>query len=216
MDYIVNTDYKKSYIGDINENGGILKWEYDNKPDMVIVVSFPFYDDYSAEDIVNLLNNNRIDLDANDVCIKENVFCRTISTIQGKNVCKMTRSPATFLVFGCEKHDNTLIIYDEKNHSHNTCKVSAKIGYRTEKIIERKTSGRLFNKSTTEYAFSKITILDGASFFDGDLYYCFEGCSIKFFITKNMIGKPFFVKWYKNIYQPIIKANVDGITIERR
>ncbi len=69
MQLRVNKEYIDSYICEIEENSGILKWQYtkDTKVDCVLIVRTPFDSQIDISNIVEDINQNGIELEEDQI-----------------------------------------------------------------------------------------------------------------------------------------------------
>lgn len=209
-----------SYICEIEDNNGIIRWQYEknNRPDYVLILQTPFSSSIDINEVLNTINSSNISITVDKIItITSDISCKLVSVSPGmRGVYNVNVMPANYSVYGCKNDNGVLTVYDEKNKSHNQCKVSAIIEYKVEDNPVTISSGILFRRTETKYNFSKITIFDNKSYEDGVLYYTFEDCDIKFPIGKQMLEKPFFVKWFNNSKPPIIYSNRDGFKYRKR
>ncbi len=220
MCLVLDNKYENSYICEIEENAGIIRWQYEknSRPDYVLIVQTPFSSLIDIGEIIKSINDLNIVMTVDKVIpITAEISCKLTSVSQGnRGVYKVNIMPATYSVYGCKKENGELIIYEENNKNHNCCKVSAIIEYKVEDNPVSVSSGRLFRKTETKYNFSKITVFENKNYVDGVLFYTFDECEIKFPISKQMLGNPFYVKWYENSKPPIIRTNNDGFKPQKR
>lgn len=209
-----------SYICEIEDNNGIIRWQYEknNRPDYVLILQTPFSSSIDINEVLNTINSSNISITVDKIItITSDISCKLVSVSPGmRGVYNVNVMPANYSVYGCKNDNGVLTVYDEENKSHNQCKVSAIIEYKVEDNPVTISSGILFRRTETKYNFSKITIFDNKSYEDGVLYYTFEDCDIKFPIGKQMLEKPFFVKWFNNSKPPIIYSNRDGFKYRKR
>ena len=210
----------RPFICGIQENGGIIRWEYErqNKPDMVLIVRTRYGKCPDIELIQDLLSIQNGNLLSDQLIELDNeIACKFIRNIQGMSgVYKVNYTPASYSVYGCKSSNDCISIHLEQNGGHHQCNVSAVIEYKVENVKREITSGWLFNRSRESVSFSKIQIDPIDNYTDGALYYCFEGSDIIFPIGKSMIGKPFYIRWFQNKNHPIIRSRYSGYTAVKR
>ena len=220
MNIVLNNSFVSSYICEIEENSGIIRWQYEknSRPDYILIVQSPYASLVDIAEIIKTINDLNIKLSIDRIIpITSDISCKLTTVSQGmRGVYNVSVMPANYSVYGCKNENGVLTVYDEENKSHNQCKVSAIIEYKVEDNPVTISSGRLFRRTETKYNFSKISIFDNKSYEDGVLYYTFEDCDFKFPIGKQMLEKPFFVKWFNNSKPPIIYSNRDGFKYRKR
>lgn len=220
MNVVLDNSYSNSFICEIEENNGIIRWQYEknSRPDYVLIVQTPFSSLIDIGEVIKSINDLNIVMAVDKVIpITSEISCKLTSVSQGnRGVYNVNIMPATYSVYGCKKENGGLIVFKENNKNHNCCKVSAVIEYKVEDNPVSVSSGRLFRKTETKYNFSKITVFDNKNYVDGVLFYTFDECEIKFPISKQMLGNPFYVKWYENSKPPIIRTNYDGFKPQKR
>lgn len=220
MNILLNNDYDNSCICEIEENGGIIRWQYEknSRPDYVLIVQTPFSSLIDIGEVIKYINDLNIEITVDKVIpITSDISCKLTTVSQGnRGVYNVNIMPATYSVYGCKKENGELIVYEENNKNRNCCKVSAIIEYKVEDNPVSVSSGRLFRKTETKYNFSKITIFENKNYVDGVLFYTFDECELKYPICKQMLGNPFYVKWYENSKPPIIRTNYDGFKSQKR
>lgn len=216
----VNSSFESSFICDIEENGGIIKWQYDRngRPDYVLIVRMPYDSSVSLTELVSLINENSSELAEDKViALSQDISCKLVRSIQGRGgVYKVNYAPALYAVFGCMNQDDVLTVYDEESARQHICCVSAVIEYHVEDVPVSVTSGGLFHKKKIQYNFSRITVKQNDSYIDGALFYTFEGCPHRYNISKSMLGTPFFVRWFNNERNPILRSELKGYRVEKR
>lgn len=214
MQLRVNKEYIDSYICEIEENSGILKWQYtkDTKVDCVLIVRTPFDSQIDISNIVEDINQNGIELEEDQIVnVNSEISCKLAGKIQGKvGIYNAKDTPALYSVYGCKKENDYLTVYDEQESKYNQCNVRSVIEYSVEQMPILKKEGGFFRKIEKQYNFSKIVINPNKDYVDGALSYTFENYDISYPISKKMIGKPFFVRWLNDTNIPLIKANIEG------
>ncbi len=220
MCLLLNTDYNNSYICEIEENSGIIRWQYEknSRPDYILIVQTPFSSLVDIAGIIEIINESKKSLGLDKVVsITPNISCKLTSVSQGtRGVYNVNVMPANYSVYGCKSENGLLTVFDEENRNHNQCKVSAIIEYKVEDNPITVKQGNIFRKTEMKYNFSKITVYDNKNYTDGVLYYTFEDCEIKFPIGKKMLETPFYVKWFNNSKPPIIRSDFDGFKCRKR
>lgn len=220
MCLLLNKDYNNSYICEIEENSGIIRWQYEknSRPDYILIVQTPFSSLVDIAGIIEIINESKKSLGLDKVVsITSNISCKLTSVSQGtRGVYNVNVMPANYSVYGCKSENGLLTVFDEENRSHNQCKVSAIIEYKVEDNPITVKQGNIFHKTEMKYNFSKITVYDNKNYTDGVLYYTFEDCEIKFPIGKKMLETPFYVKWFNNSKPPIIRSDFDGFKCRKR
>lgn len=216
----VDNSCTTSFLCGIQENGGIVRWDYDrqHKPDLILIVRSRFGESPDIEEISALLNKQSTEL-LNDrtIDLGSEIACKFVRNIQGMSgVYKVNYTPATYSVYSCTKSDDCIKIYRGQNGKTYRCNVVASIEYRVDNETREVTSGILFNRTRVSYNFSKITIKGTNNYSDGALYYCFEGSEIRFPIGKSMLGQPFYVRWFQNTNHPIIRSQSIGYKAVKR
>ncbi len=220
MYFVLDNKFDNSYICEIEENSGIIRWQYEKncKPDYVLIVQTPFSSLIDISEVINEINESNVNivLDS-EIEVSSNISCKLISVSQGnRGVYSVKKMPANYSVYGCIKNDEEIIVFQEKNNNYNHCKVPAIVEYKVEDNPVSISSGKFFRKTETKHYFSKITVYDNKSYIDGALYYTFDECEIKFPIGKQMMDKPFFVKWFNNSKSPIVRTDCDGFKCRKR
>lgn len=219
MNIVLDNSFEESYICEIEESSGIIRWQYerDNRPDYILIVKTPFNSSEDIGEVLNIINAMGTNIVENEIIsVTPKIYCKLANVLQGnRGIYKVDIMPAVYSVYGCKMHNDKLIVFEEKNKSHNHCKVSAIIEYRIEEHPMSINEGKFFKRSNTIYYFSKITVLQNKNYIDGVLYYTFDGCETKFPIGQHMLGAPFFVKWYNNSKPPIIHADYDGFKCQK-
>lgn len=220
MNFFLNSEYNDTYICEIEENGGIIRWQYkkNSRPDYILIVQTPFSSLIDIDEVIDSINEGNIEIIVDKVIpITSTISCKLTSVSQGnRGVYNVNVMPATYSVYGCKIENEVLTVYDEENKNHNRCNVPAIIEYKIEDNPVSISSGRIFRRTETKYNFSKITVFENKSYTDGVLFYTFDGCEIKFPISKQMLGKPFYVKWYGNTKTPTIRTKNDGYKARKR
>ena len=152
----------RPFICGIQENGGIIRWEYErqNKPDMVLIVRTRYGKCPDIELIQDLLSIQNGNLLSDQLIELDNeIACKFVRNIQGMSgVYKVNYTPASYSVYGCKSGNDCISIHLEENGEHYQCNVSAVIEYKVENVKREITSGWLFNKSRESIYFSKIQI----------------------------------------------------------
>lgn len=220
MNILLNSEYNNTYICEIEENGGIIRWQYEknSRPDYILIIQTPFSSLIDIGEVINSINEMNIEIIVDKVIpITSTISCKLTSASQGnRGVYSVNVMPATYSVYGCKKENGDLTVYEEENKDRNRCKVSSIIEYKIEDNPVIISSGRVFRRTETKYNFSKITVFENKYYIDGVLFYTFDECEIKFPISKQMLGKPFYVRWYDNSKPPIIRTNYDGFKSQKR
>lgn len=220
MFLILDKNYDNSYICEIEENGGIIRWQYEknSRPDYILIVQTPFSSLIDIGEVIKSINEMNIEIIVDNVIpITTTISCKLTSVSQGnRGVYNVNVMPATYSVYGCKKENGDLTVYEEENKNRNRCKVPSIIEYKIEDNPVIISSGRVFRRTETKYNFSKITVFENKNYIDGVLFYTFDECEIKFPISKQMLGKPFYVRWYDNSKPPIIRTNYDGFKSQKR
>lgn len=210
----LNRDFNESFICEIEENGGIVRWQYErnNRPDYVLIVQTPFGALTDISDAVSLMNERRVILTLDQtVAVTPEISCRLTTVAQGaRGVFNVSVTPAVYSVYGCRKSDDTLTVYEEENKNHNRCPVSALIEYKADDFPVTIKKNFLWKKNETTYNFTKITLFKNKNYVDGALYYSFEDCDLKFPIGKHLVEKTFYVRWFNNEKRPVIRSGRDG------
>ena len=220
MNIVLDNSFNDSYICEIEENSGIIRWQYEknNRPDYVLIVQTPFFMAVDINEVIKTIKATNTDIVVDEVVsVTSNTSCKLATVSQGsRGVYSVGVMPATYSVYGCKMNNDELVVFEEKNKNHNSCKVSAIIEYKVEDHPISISEGRFFRKTEVKYNFSKITVFQNKSYTDGVLYYTFDDCGIKFPIGRQMLDTPFYVKWYNNSKPPIIRADYDGFKCRKR
>lgn len=216
----LNNRFEESYICEIEENGGIIRWLYEknSRPDNILIVQTPFSSLVDIAEIIKIINESkkRIELDK-VISIAPDISCKLTSVSQGtRGVYNVSVMPAIYSVYGCKNDNGVLTVFDEENKSHNQCRVSAIIEYKVEDNPITIRQGSIFHRTDTKYNFSKITVFENKSYKDGVLYYTFDECEIKFPIGKQMLEQPFYVRWFNNSKPPLIRSDYNGYKCRKR
>lgn len=210
----VDKSYDTLYISEIQETGGILRWEYDRaiKPDLLLLVQSDFGVAPDGDEVAELLNQKSFNIASDEpIILSEHLRCKFSRVAQGRSgVYKVSVAPATYTVYGCKRQDDLIILCVESNEKHYQCDVSATVEYHVDNESESIKKGHIFNRHVETYRFSKIFVTECSGYMDGVLYYSFDDCDIRFPISRKMLGKPFYVRWYQNKKQPIIKSQYEG------
>ena len=216
----VNSSFERSFICDIEENGGIMRWQYErnSRPEHVLIIRAPYEARVSLSEIVSLINSNPEEIVEDKVlALTPDINCKLVRSIQGRGgVYKVTYAPALYAVFGCVYEGEALAVYDQESARQNICRVSAVVEYHVEDVPITVTSGGLFHKKKIQYNFSKITVKQSDSYIDGALFYTFEGSPNRYNISKSMLGTPIFVRWFNNERNPILRSDLEGYRVEKR
>lgn len=220
MHVTLDKSFANSYICEIEENSGIIRWQYEknSRPDYLFIVQTPYSSSIDIDEVINIIVESKVNIEVNRiVTITSGISCKLISVSQGtRGVHSVNVMPANYSVYGCKIENGVLTVFQEENRNHNHCKVSAIIEYKVEDNLVSVTSGKLFRRAEARYNFSKITVFENKNYVDGALYYTFDECEIKFPIGKQMMEKPFFVKWFNNSKPPIIRSSQDGFKCRKR
>lgn len=220
MNVVLDNSISNSFISEIEENSGIIRWQYEkcNRPDYILIVQTPFSSLVDIAEIIRIINESKKSIELDKVIsITPDISCKLTSVSQGtRGVYNVNVMPANYSVYGCKKENGDLTVYEEENKDRNRCKVSSIIEYKIEDNPVIISSGRVFRRTETKYNFSKITVFENKYYIDGVLFYTFDECEIKFPISKQMLGKPFYVRWYDNSKPPIIRTNYDGFKSQKR
>lgn len=220
MRLMLDKNYENSYICEIEENSGIIRWQYEknNRPDYILIVQSPYASLIDIAEIIKTINDSNIKITIDRIIpITSDISCKLTTVSQGmRGVYNVNVMPANYSVYGCKNENGVLTVFDEENKSHNQCKVSAIIEYKVEETPISVRQGNFLHRTETKYNFSKITIFDNKSYEDGVLYYTFEDCDIKFPIGKQMLEHPFFVRWFNNSKPPLIRSDLDGYKYRKR
>ena len=220
MKIALDKNYTNSYICEIEENSGIIRWQYEKncRPDYVLIVQTPFSSMIDISDIINTIIDSNINIVIDKIIpVSSEISCKITSVSQGiRGVYSVNVMPANYTVYGCKNENGVLTVFQEENINRNSCKVSAIIEYKVEDNPISVSTGRLFRKTETKYNFSKITVFENKNYTDGALFYTFDKCELKFPIGKKMMDTPFFVKWFNNSDPPIIRSNHDGFIYRKR
>lgn len=216
----LDKNYEYSYICEIEDNSGIIRWQYEknNRPDYILIVQTPVSSLVDISEIVGIINDSKKSLELDKVIpVTSDISCKLISVSPGtRGVYNVRVLPAIYSVYGCKNEDGVLTVFEEENKRHNKCKVSAIIEYKIEDNPITIRQGNIFHRSEMKYNFSKITVFDNKNYEDGVLYYTFEECEIKFPIGKQMMEHPFYVRWFNNSKPPIIRSDFDGFKCRKR
>lgn len=212
-----NKNCDQSFICDIQENNGIVKWEYErnNKPELLLLVRTPFEVTADADEIARLLSGREINVNSDAlVSLNESVCCKFLRVSPGMNgVYNVTAAPATYTVFGCRRDGDGIVIFTEKNERHHSCCVPATLEYHVDiEDLKVKVKTGLLKSHYETHRFSKITVHHNPNYTEGALYYCFDGSDLQFPISKAMLGEPFYVRWYNGTNQPMIRSRYNGYT----
>lgn len=220
MSIVLDNSFDCSYICEIEENSGIIRWQYEKnvRPDYIFIVQTPFSTLVDISEVIKIINesNKSIDLDK-VVHLTSDISCKLTSVSQGaRGVYNVNVMPANYCVYGCKIKNGVLTVFDEENKNHNQCKVSAIIEYKVEDNPITVRQGNIFHRSEMKYNFSKITVFNNKNYKDGVLYYSFDECDIKFPIGRQMLERPFYVRWYNNSQPPLIRSDFDGFKCRKR
>lgn len=211
----VNKSCEQSFIINIQENNGIVRWEYEskNKPELLLIVRTPFEITPDADEIAQLMSERNFNGSSdNIVTLSEDIRCKFLRVAPGMSgVYNVIAAPATYTVFGCRRDGDGIVIYTEKNNRHHSCCVPALLEYHVDiEDLKVKVRTGLLKSHEEVHRFSKITVTNNPNYIEGALYYCFEGSNLQFPISKSMLGKPFYVRWYMGKNQPMIRSRFKG------
>lgn len=220
MNICVNKDYAESFIYETDENGGILKWQYEKniRPDYILIVRTPYGSIIDVDEVVNAVIETGAELSLDQtVSVTPQISCKLANVAQGsRGVLKVSVAPAVYSVYGCRKWDGCLIVFDEQNKNHIRCSVPASVEYKIEDTPVAVKTGSIFRRTEEIHNFSKITVFNNKNYVDGALYYTFEDCDIRFPVGRNMLEKPFYVRWFNNRQKPLIRSGRDGYKVSKR
>ncbi len=210
-----NTNSEQSFICNIQETNGIVRWEYErnNKPELLLIVRTPFESVPDAAEIARLLSERDPDTNSDAlIALNNTTHCKFLRVSQGiSGVYNVTSAPATYTVFGCRRNDGGIVLFSERAERLHSCCVPAKLEYHVdiEDLNQKKRTG-FFTSETISYRFSKITVTPNPNYIEGALYYCFEGSKLQFPISRSMLGKPFYVRWHNGKNPPMIRTRYKG------
>ena len=207
-----NTVLNESYIVATSEQGGILRWDFDDMPQYVFVVWTKYNSQIDPEEVIDFINKGKYSIPENfDVNLSENCSVRLIPVNGALNahIFSVNVKPATYYVFGAMMIDDEIVVYKPKFEKNCKCNVSDTINYKIETETIDIMEGRLFFKKVVGMQkFAKITI-DKRGYKDGALCYTVENCDIQFPISADNVDVPFYVPWVDD-RPPIIKSGIDG------
>ena len=119
MCLLLNKDYNNSYICEIEENSGIIRWQYEknSRPDYILIVQTPFSSLVDIAGIIEIINESKKSLGLDKVVsITPNISCKLTSVSQGtRGVYNVNVMPANYSVYGCKSENGLLTVFDEEN-----------------------------------------------------------------------------------------------------
>lgn len=210
---LVNQEGSGNIYG-VSESGGIIRWSCDSCTGCLLFVKVGYDEEISFNEIERNLGEITFD---KELIIDSSKSCLLVRVQSDGLSCRKAKyAPAIYGVFACEYSDlsDTLTVYVQSDKA-NRCVISSSVDYSLVEETRERRDGGFFNRQRVMIRYSTLNIERVSNYRDGSIYYTYDDVDCCYPITAQMLGRPIYLKWYKNTGKPKLKSAIEGIRLKR-